>query len=360
MSPDFQRQVERLFIYFVQRNRNFFGEQGRKRMADVRMLISHCSSSVTEGLRGHLKGLPTSFGNPRQVNSWATSNVTGHIEPTWDQIVATTMLLQQQLEEVHGEIKANEMSDVRPNGVSSRHSMRGRSTANGSSAVEAGAIAEQLVATNKPETHVEVRTSAPYERTKVTNPLSSPVATPLATTAPVDSPVLEIEPVSIPEETLILARTTEDSESDIATISTPEQAQELVLSSTTAPVVVPPRDLAQHSHIPHVEVELATKTPESATALVSEEDVVIFEQMRHQLVVWIRVEAVRAGIDLAEYEPPALLELLQQLDGFDETRLQVTSTLLNLCDQIIDAGHASLLEYKQAMMFYLMHTRSSR
>src|SRR6516225_9316685 len=92
MSPEFQRQVERLFIYFVQRNRSFFGEQGRKRMADVRMLISHCSSSVTEGLRGHLKGLPTSFGNPRQVNSWATSNVTGRHEPTWDQIVATTML----------------------------------------------------------------------------------------------------------------------------------------------------------------------------------------------------------------------------------------------------------------------------
>jgi len=123
---------------------------------------------------------------------------------------------------------------------------------------------------------------------------------------------------------------------------------------------VPPRDLAQHSHIPHVDVEVATKTPESATAFVSEEDVVIFEQMRHQLVVWIRVEAVRAGVELAGYEPSALLELLQQLDGFDETRLQVTSTLLNLCDQIIDAGHASLLEYKQAMMFYLMHTRSSR
>src|SRR5713101_3967925 len=40
MSPDFQRQVERLFIHFVQRNRSFFGEQGRKRMSDVRMLLS--------------------------------------------------------------------------------------------------------------------------------------------------------------------------------------------------------------------------------------------------------------------------------------------------------------------------------
>ncbi len=52
--------------------------------------------------------------------------------------------------------------------------------------------------------------------------------------------------------------------------------------------------------------------------------------------------------------------MLRQQDGFDETRLQVVSTLLNLSDQIIATGHAGLLEYKQAMMFYLMHTRRTR
>jgi hypothetical protein len=76
--------------------------------------------------------------------------------------------------------------------------------------------------------------------------------------------------------------------------------------------------------------------------------------------LWWTREAVRAGIDIAGHEPAELIELLQQFDGLDGTRLQVTSTLLNLCDQIIAAGNASLLEYKQAVMFYLMHTRSSR
>src|SRR5437773_2664616 len=56
MSPDFQYQIERLFIHFVQRNRNFFGEQGRKRMADLRMLISTSALAVAQGLRGHLSG----------------------------------------------------------------------------------------------------------------------------------------------------------------------------------------------------------------------------------------------------------------------------------------------------------------
>jgi hypothetical protein len=358
MSPDFQRQVERLFIYFVQRNRSFFGEQGRKRMADIRMLISNTSSSVTEGLRGHMTGRPTSFGNPRQVTSWVTSNATGRLEPTWDQIVATTMLLQQQLQETRGEIKVTPTNDVRPNGAPPKHSVRDRSAANGSSAVEPGVISEQLVSTRKPTPQVETRTSSPYERPKVTNPLTSPIAPSVAATAPVDSPVRNIQQVVVSEETSVLSVTSRDSAVETASVSSPERSQQQVQGSTAAPAVVPPRDLTQTTQVPHLEV--TTKVPESATVLVSEEDVVIFEQMRYQLVVWVRVEAVRAGVDITGHEPSELLELLQQLDGFDQTRLQVTSTLLNLCDQIIAAGHASLLEYKQAMMFYLMHTRSTR
>ncbi len=55
-SPDFQRLVERLLIQFIQRNRAFFGNQGRKRMPDVRALIGSSSMLVTEGLRVHLTG----------------------------------------------------------------------------------------------------------------------------------------------------------------------------------------------------------------------------------------------------------------------------------------------------------------
>ena len=126
----------------------------------------------------------------------------------------------------------------------------------------------------------------------------------------------------------------------------------------SAPAILQSQELGQATSASQAEVTI--KEHAGATAFVSEEDVVIFEQMRHQLVVWARVEAVRAGLDIAVHEPSELLDMLQHIDGIDETRLQVTSTLINLCDQIITAGQASLLEYKQAIMFYLMHTRSSR
>ncbi len=83
----------------------------------------------------------------------------------------------------------------------------------------------------------------------------------------------------------------------------------------------------------------------------------IFEQMRHQLVIWLRVEAVRAGADLGAQNTFQLVDTLRHQDGVDTARLQVVSTLLNMCDQIISSGRATLFDYKQAMMFYLMHTR---
>jgi hypothetical protein len=87
------------------------------------------------------------------------------------------------------------------------------------------------------------------------------------------------------------------------------------------------------------------------------EDVAIFDQMRHQLVVWLRIEAVTAGIEIGGLSPAQLLDALRQQGRQDETRLQVVSSLLNLANQVIKAGTVSLLDYKQALMLHLMHTR---
>ncbi|MBO0795797.1 MAG: hypothetical protein J2P36_33310, partial [Ktedonobacteraceae bacterium] len=90
---------------------------------------------------------------------------------------------------------------------------------------------------------------------------------------------------------------------------------------------------------------------------LGEDDVAIFEQLRHQMLLWLRVEAVRAGLDISGYSPMQLLDLLRQNARCEETRLQVVSTLLNLANQVIKTGAVSVLDYKQALMFHLMHTR---
>jgi len=62
-------------------------------------------------------------------------------------------------------------------------------------------------------------------------------------------------------------------------------------------------------------------------------------------------------MDIGGQTPLQLLELLRQQKGFDETRLQVVSTLLNLSNQVIKNGQASHIDYKQGLIFYLMHTQ---
>jgi hypothetical protein len=49
--------------------------------------------------------------------------------------------------------------------------------------------------------------------------------------------------------------------------------------------------------------------------------------------------------------------MLRQQSRIDETRLQVVSTLLNLANQVVKTSTVSALDYKQALMFHLMHTR---
>jgi hypothetical protein len=104
-------------------------------------------------------------------------------------------------------------------------------------------------------------------------------------------------------------------------------------------------------------VEVST-IPRENLMRAGDEDLAIFEEMRHQLFVWIRVEAIRAGIEIAGQTPAQILELLRQQQRQDETKLQVVSTLLNLSNQVIKNGQVSVFDYKQALTFHLMHTRS--
>ncbi len=346
MSPDLQRQIERLLIHFVQRNRTFFGEQGRKRMTDVRMLIDSASLLVIEGLRRHLTGrqVAGAFGSPRPVTSWSTTNIPGRSEPDWDQINASTMQLQQQLQEVRGEIKAAVTNDTRLHGMPPRRSLRSRSTVNGNSTVEPEAMPYQRIATNKPAPQGEVPT---IQGSKTVNPLTSP-----GTSVPAVPPVHKIERVIVSEDVPAPSKSAEPA------IAPPVRAPERIQRPAAPPLKVQVRDLPQTAKAPMTEV--FPKTAGSSTVIVGDEDIVIFEQLQHQLVTWLRVEAVSAGLDISGQGATQLVEMLRQQDGFDETRLQVVSTMLHLSDQVIATGHASLLEYKQAMMFYLMHTRRTR
>ncbi|TMC23513.1 MAG: hypothetical protein E6J34_02630 [Chloroflexi bacterium] len=368
-SPELQMYIERLFIQFVQRNRNFFGEQGRRRMSDIRMLISTNATSVCQGLRNHITGQRqggSAFGSPRSVVSWSTPGANGRSEPTWEQIATSTMFLQQQIQEWRGEVKPAPVNDGR---ATSGNAVRGTAPHRPSSAIGNGSNGEALLsqvasatpalqrgatsplqgskapATAKPA--ATAPTTATYRAGTSANAISSsPAARPSTVTTPepavhnTATPTLPLSPEKPHEKTSAPPSTNADGVQAAAATS--------ALQTRNVPQTIP----AQHSTS-----GFAANQREASMLTVAEEDLAIFEQMRHQLMLWLRVETVRAGLDLASQSPSQLLELLRQQGTFDETRLQVISSLLNLSNQVVKTRQVTMMDYRQALMFYLMHTR---
>ncbi len=386
MSADFQRSIERLFIQFVQRNRSFFGEQGRKRMSDVRMLITSTSTTVVQGLRTHItgqrqdrQGIPP-FGSPRQPLSWTTAGK-GYIEPTWEQIVTTTMLLQQQLQELRGEVKTVTPPDESPatptTGSPQRRTNRTSPTRVEQEPAQApGSKAQKNMRT----------TTSPLHGTKSTSPLNpaalpnmapprpsvplAPAASVASSTAtPVRKQEIPTPVIPATDEPLVSTPPSTKSTEPIGPSRSTVSVQPLTALPPISPMPVPPA--TPTSDTPS---SLQTTTPTATVAAssttiskrenrdstlmqVGDDDIAIFEQMRHQLIIWLRVEAVHSGLEIADQSPPQLLEMLHRQERYDGTRLQVVSTLLNLANQVIKNGRVSVLDYKQALTFHLMHTR---
>ncbi|MEO8971068.1 MAG: hypothetical protein ABI406_05630 [Ktedonobacteraceae bacterium] len=398
MSPEFQHQIERLLIHFVQRNRNFFGEQGRKRMSDIRMLISLSATSVVQGMRGHLTGQRQNhppFGSPRPVVSWSTTNVTGRIEQPWEQLLSATMLLQQQLQEVRGEVQSVPQSEPQPPvAVAPKRNIAPAASVQPLVPVKAtngngksgnnGASQAPIPETPVRDTHHNIPSSAgnsPLPPVWQTIPASNPGIVRNIDTAitPIETPIVRLP---------VIPKTAGPG---AAKASTPEKAQPQIQASPQIPPSPVPERIQSQAAIPPSPVPGRMQPSSSSTAMqsrnmpptvassvstppsplavtqqrenapqpVNEEDIAIFEQMRHQLMVWLRIEVVRTGKDIAGQSPLQLLELLRQQENVDETRLQVVSTLLNLSHQVIKNGHATLLDYKQALMFHLIHTGRS-
>lgn len=453
MSADFQHHIERLFIQFVQRNRSFFGIQGRRRMFDVRVSISACAGTVAQRLRNYLTQQPVNppFGSPRSVLSWSTTPLSGRVEPTWDQIMSGTMELQRQLQEWRGEIKpaaTMEEQGVAPVAIANRNVQSGSYGANGASQpqgqpqapVPAGGQGRRSTRSQQPTVNpanpgVPVAPAASFnpaasydysivaaqQSTMPTPPIpaypaqpAQPARTPFTPAATATPPVptaangtrssSQTPVVSTSSSVVVPRRPTgalpTPSEQNMAVRSTGSMRARVGTSPTSAvpstrPTAQPPAagssvqspanaparpaepargrpSPSPDSQVPAVvgggSVRPLPVTPAGNAVAASpntireplavgEDDMAIFDQMRHQLLLWLRIEAISAGLEVSGQSPTELLEILRQNGRHDGTRLQVVSTLLDLANQVMKTGTVSVLDYKQALMFHLMHTR---
>jgi hypothetical protein len=87
-------------------------------------------------------------------------------------------------------------------------------------------------------------------------------------------------------------------------------------------------------------------------------DVMIFSQLQHQIATWVKMAAVSHQIDIDGRDAAELVAELRRAAALDEAELQVIESLVALCQRVATTKRATVEDYKEAMMLYLLHHRS--
>ena len=98
--------------------------------------------------------------------------------------------------------------------------------------------------------------------------------------------------------------------------------------------------------------------PAATSGVLMEGDVMIFAQLQHQVGTWVKMAAVSHQIDISGRDALELIAELRRMAALEEAELQVVESLVTLCQRVVRSKQATVDDYKQAMMLYLLHHRS--
>lgn len=87
-------------------------------------------------------------------------------------------------------------------------------------------------------------------------------------------------------------------------------------------------------------------------------DKLIFWQLRYQLEAYVRRAAGSYGVRTASGDPSGVLDALRRSGYVDEADLRIAEGILALTDRVTAVGSASVEDYRQALMLYLLYHRS--
>nr|MBF6590500.1 hypothetical protein [Ktedonobacterales bacterium] len=104
----------------------------------------------------------------------------------------------------------------------------------------------------------------------------------------------------------------------------------------------------------------ATSPPSShpGDAQGARTDGLIFGQLRYQLEAYVRRAARSYGLPNREGDPARVMDALRHSALVDEADLRIAEGILALTDRVAAQGHATLEDYRQAFMLYLLYHRS--
>lgn len=87
-------------------------------------------------------------------------------------------------------------------------------------------------------------------------------------------------------------------------------------------------------------------------------DKLIFWQLRYQLEAYVRRAAQSYGVRGASDDPFSMLDALRRSAFVDEADLRIAEGILALTDRVTASGSATVEDYRQAFLLYLLYHRS--
>lgn len=136
-------------------------------------------------------------------------------------------------------------------------------------------------------------------------------------------------------------------------------------SAATAVRPAPPQAPSRHAPpdaavrpMAGVQASHAAATRNSAEPASAGPDVQIFYQLRYQLEAYVRRAARGYGVHARGDDAVSQLDALRRSGFVDEADLRLAEGILAVTDKVIDVGVATVEDFRQAMMLYLLYHRS--
>jgi hypothetical protein len=345
-SPDLRHFIERLFQRYVEANTTLAHSRFERFLPGLRAHASRMASQIQRNLIAHLDGGVPSFGAPRQRQSWSGApGPAAAVEV--EETEHNTRVLEATLLRRPGDAPGPYVPLTRKAGSS----QQGNASVRQGSSGEAPPSPSRSASMAEPAAPVSAANS-PYATASGRIPGAGPLRLPDEAAKTGDSGT---KTRNIPSDLMQLyGEYLSDMQPEIhsSVLQQPGGPGMPHLWSAGAAG-------SQQAFMPGASQSPVPAVQESGA--LSEEiksDKLIFWQLRYQLEAYIRRAARSYGVQAESDDPFGILDSLRRSGFVDESDLQIAEGIFAITDKITAGSWATMEDYRQAFMLYLLYHRS--
>jgi hypothetical protein len=366
-SPEVRRFIERLLLRYLEVNSALGHAHVKRRLPDMRARMPKVAGELQRGLKAHVEGSAPSFGAHRQQPTWAGSAGKRHEEQ--ERLAHNTRVLEAIL--------------LRPAPAESH--LAKSHTAPGAGmlpALQAEAYREAANGASRREEYTDATIPVPaqgWHPPEVTSPFAGLASGAQSAIFGASEGLTEQPTGPLPASAARGASPQMPANGRAAREISPELFQ--IYGDYLRDMQ--PEAFRQQESAPHTSasaprgfpaVEQRTEPPTFATSAPERPargadstppwsanprgDALIFWQLRYQLDAYIKRAVKSYGVQVRSEDPSSAMDALRRSGFVDEADLRIAESILAITDRVTASGSASVEDYREALMLYLLYHRS--